>query len=284
MKQTILVTGVTGNIGNEVVKALLPKNVDIKVGARDLSKVQNMPWAGQVSMVELDYDKPETVKNSLEGVDKLFLVTVAGEYKEHSVAELILANASSLKQIVRLSGMGAEDHDLFARHASADKAFMDSSIDYTSLQPNMFMQNLFNYQLSIKESHKIIEPAGNGAISLIDARDIGAVGAEVLTSAGHANKIYVLTGSKSFNFSEVARMLSEELGVEINYEPLSEAEFIKVKVAAGIPAEFADKFVQFFKMVADGDYSKVTSCVADILGREPITFKEFAHDYKHEFI
>ena len=61
-----------------------------------------------------------------------------------------------------------------------------------------------------------------------------------------------------------------------------------MKVAAGITAEFADKFVQFLNlfhdMVADGDYSEVTSCVADILGREPITFKEFAHDYKHKFI
>jgi uncharacterized protein YbjT (DUF2867 family) len=49
---------------------------------------------------------------------------------------------------------------------------------------------------TIKNQGEIYLPAGNAKISLVDARDVAAVTAEVLTENGsqHINKMYDITG------------------------------------------------------------------------------------------
>ena|SRR3990167_1014175 len=286
MTELLLVTGVTSMVGQEVVKSLLKKNKKIKVGVRDLKKIESLPWFSQVESVILDYEKPETVKHALAGVSKLFLVTPPGTYQEENVSKIVLAQAEgqSLKHIVRLSGMGADKHNLFGNHHAADQLLLSSQIDYTALQPNMFMQNFYNYSTSIKEKQKIIEPAENGKISFIDARDIAEVAAHALTEAGHVNMIYELTGGESLNYDQVAKQFSNILGKEIIYQPLTAQEYLSIKEAEGMPVEFAKRLLQFFQMVKNGEYARVSPIVEKILGRPPITLKQFIIDYRDKFV
>jgi len=286
MKEIILVTGATGTVGQEVVKSLLNKNVKIRVGVRDIDKIKNTPWFNQVESIILDYEKPETIKNALKGVSKLFLVTAPGTYQEENVAKSILAQAKGqeLKHIVRLSGMGADKHNLFANHNAADNLLLSSSINYTALQPNTYMQNFYNYSTSIKAQQKIIEPAAGSKESFIDVRDIAAVAATVLTQSGHENKIYELTGGESLNYYQVAKQFSEVLKKEIVYQPLTEQEYISAKEAEGMPSEFVKRFVAFFQMVRNGEYAHVLPSVEKILGKPPITLKQFIMDYRDKFV
>ena len=286
MKQTILVTGVTGTVGQEVVKELLKKNVQLRVGVRDLGKIKNEPWRNQVEAIVIDYDQPETVKHALAKVNKLFLVTPPATYRDKEVAEMILEQGrkSGLQHIVRLSGMGADLHNLFANHQAADTLLLESEIDFTALQPNIFMQNFYNYLVSIKQDGKIIEPAGNGKASFIDSRDIAAVAAVVLTEPGHANKIYELTGGESLDYYQAAKLFTDITGRKIVYQPVSSEEYIQAKAIDGMPAEFAKSSMEFFQMVQNGDYARVSPAVEKILGRKPITLKQFITDYRDKFI
>jgi uncharacterized protein YbjT (DUF2867 family) len=286
MRGLILVTGVTGTVGQEVVKSLVKKNIKIRVGVRNLKKIESMPWFSRVESVILDYEKPETLKNALVGVSKLFLVTPPGTYREEEVSRSILLQGEEqrLKHIVRLSGMGADKHNLFGNHHAADMLLLSSNIDYTALQPNTYMQNFYNYSTSIKEKQKIIEPAANGKMSFIDARDIAEVATTVLIEAGHINTIYELTGGESLSYYQVAKQFSELLGKEIIYQPLSAQEYISIKEAEGMPAEFVERFVQFFQMVKNGEYAHVSSTVEKILCRPPITLKQFITDYRDRFV
>lgn len=286
MGEVILVTGATGTVGQEVVRSLLKKGLKIKVGVRNLEKLKNMPWFSQVELVILDYEQPESLKNALININKLFLLTSPGSYHEEKIAENVLEQADkrTLKHIVRLSGMGAAQHNLFGNHHAADSLLLSSSIDYTALQPNTYMQNFYNYSSNIKKNHKIIEPAGEGKTSFIDARDIAEVAVATLTEPGHANKLYELTGGESLSYYQVAKQFSEILGQEIIYQPLPAREFITVKESEGMPAEFAARFVQFLQMVQNGDYASVSPVVEKILGRPPITLKQFITDYREKFI
>ncbi len=93
MRQTILVTGATGTVGHEVVKVLLEKDVQIKVGVRNVTKIQKESWVSHVEVIVLDYDQPGTLKNALANVDKLFLMTPPGTDKEKEVAQSVLEQA-----------------------------------------------------------------------------------------------------------------------------------------------------------------------------------------------
>ncbi len=287
MGNKILVTGATGTIGSEVVKALIERDADIVVAGRNLNKLQDQPWASQVKIIELDYDKPETLKNALQGISKLFLVTPPGTYIENEVAEQVLENTdpSALQHIVRLSGMGAEKHSLFGNHQAADELLLNTAIDYTALKPNTFMQNFINSQPNLFTEHKIIEPIADAKMSFIDARDIAAVAAEILldNSKQHLNKFYVLTGDHALTYHQVAKSFSKILNKKFTYEPTTFAEYIQIKKEQGVPEEFAKRFTGFYQRVIDCEYAEITPHVANILGRPATTIEQFVSDYKNCF-
>src|SRR5204862_2474489 len=77
MAETILITGATGTLGGEVVKQLSSKteqDVTVKAVARsaDDSIVGSFR---RVQLVQVNYNKPDTLSAAFKGVDKLFLLT-----------------------------------------------------------------------------------------------------------------------------------------------------------------------------------------------------------------
>ena len=85
MPETILVTGATGTVGSEVVKQLVSSSssspdkndIIIKAAIRSQNKDDNFKQYNElVQIVNLDYNKPETISDALNQVDKLFLLTL----------------------------------------------------------------------------------------------------------------------------------------------------------------------------------------------------------------
>jgi uncharacterized protein YbjT (DUF2867 family) len=79
-ERTILVTGATGTVGSEVVKQLylqVKKNIIIRAAVHSQNKADKFKVDNKtvVDIVNID-DKPETIADALNNVDKLFLVTV----------------------------------------------------------------------------------------------------------------------------------------------------------------------------------------------------------------
>jgi uncharacterized protein YbjT (DUF2867 family) len=77
MAETILVTGATGTLGSEVVKQLSSKaeqDVTVKAVARSAND-STFGNFGRVQLVQVDYNKPDTLSAAFKGVDKLFLLT-----------------------------------------------------------------------------------------------------------------------------------------------------------------------------------------------------------------
>ena len=68
------------------------------------------------------------------------------------------------------------------------------------------MQNFFNYMGdTIRKQSAFYTASGTtGAGAHIDARDIGAVAARVLTGKGHEGKAYELTGPEALTYDQAA--------------------------------------------------------------------------------
>jgi NADPH:quinone reductase-like Zn-dependent oxidoreductase len=74
-QEAILVTGATGNVGSEVIKQLSKATTDVNIetavhSVKNAKKVQG----NGIDVVQIDYNKPETLKEALMDVDKLFFV------------------------------------------------------------------------------------------------------------------------------------------------------------------------------------------------------------------
>src|SRR5437763_4036832 len=110
MAETILVTGATGTVGSEVVKQLLStkgeKDIIVKAVAHSAndSAFRNLG----VQVVQLDYNKPDTLSAALRGIDKLFLLTPFQSNMVDLTSNLVNeAKNAGVKYIVKQSVLGA---------------------------------------------------------------------------------------------------------------------------------------------------------------------------------
>ena len=105
---------------------------------------------------------------------------------------------------------------------------------------------------------------------MVDARDVGAVAAEIAASpARHAGQSYWLTGPELISNYDVAAVLSKLLGRTITYSELSFDENKDAMIRAGVPEQIAEMNAQAFSLTADGDAEWVTSDVPSLLSRRP---------------
>lgn len=271
----ILITGASGTIGSEVVKALRARGGRVRAAYR--TRPQNVP--ADVESVALDYDRPETIRPALEGVQTLFLLSNTVAPEKRVVDE---ARRAGVRRIVKLSVLrAAEEGFVFGRwHRAVEKHIEASGVAWTFLRPNGFMQNAVNYMAStIRGQSAIYASAADGAVSCVDARDVGAVGAAVLVESGHEGQAYDLTGPAALTYTQIADVLSGVLGRTIRYVPIAPEQNKQAAMAAGTPEGYADALVDLNRYYAEGRLSGVTPTVRLLTGREPIPFEQFARDY-----
>lgn len=280
---TILVTGATGTIGSQVVQALsaaehVKAGVKVRAAVRAATEAQGLA-KGNVTPVDFDYEKPETITAALAGVDRLFVLTPMVERQDVLMVRLVdAAKAAGLKRIVKLSAFGADAEPgitLGRAHRAGEKHIAASGIAWTVLRPNNFFENFINFYGPQKDGN-IYLPWGQAAASFIAAADVGAVAAVTLTTDGpaHEGKAYDLTGPEAITVAQAARAIAEVTGRTIAYVDVPEEA--ARKAMAGAPAWMTDQLLELHGVVKAGYSARVTDAVPKLLGRPATSFLAFA--------
>lgn len=291
MHTTILVTGATGTVGREVVKQLSMLDGDIRVraGVHSIIKGENLKRLPGVEIVEMDFEDPDSLHAAFTHVDKVFLLTPFAP-DQVQMAKILIDEAKKrgVKHIVKLSVIGADAEpglQLGRWHREVEQLIEESGISYTFLRPISFMQNYVNYNAeSIKEEGKFYGASGDGKMSLVDARDIAAVAVEVLTGEGHEGKAYDITGPEALSNYEVAQLLSEVTGKQVDYIDLTEAAIKQGMTGTGMPDTMANAMVELYTLQKEGKLTQTTDTVEKIVGRKPHTMRQFLQDHRDCFV
>jgi uncharacterized protein YbjT (DUF2867 family) len=297
-EKTILVTGATGTVGSEVVKHLAAissfSNHKIRAAVHSKNKTGQL-GDKRVEIVHLDYTKPETVAYALNKVDKVFLQTLPIPNLTDISSNLVNeAKKNGVKYIVKLSAMGASDSELGSTilrlHGEEEKIIEDSGIPYTFLRPPAFMQNFVTqFGRTIRTQNAFYVPAGDAKMSFVDARDIGAIAARILTNNNNGgrnqyeNKAYDITGQNALSYRQVADILSNEVGKKISYMNITEDDARNGMKQIGMGEWFINIMIELFRIIRAGYGSETTTAVEHITGRKPISFAQFAKDYAEAF-
>jgi uncharacterized protein YbjT (DUF2867 family) len=154
---------------------------------------------------------------------------------------------------------------------------------WTFLRPNMFMQNLVTVHAeSIRREDVFYESAEDAQVSYLDARDVGRVAAHVLTESGHEGRAYDLSGPEPVTHEEIAEVLTRVLGRTIRFIPIDEEEYRQRWLAAGVPEEEAEAWVDISRYFRTGACSTVTTAVQDLTGRASTSLAEFCRAHVAE--
>jgi uncharacterized protein YbjT (DUF2867 family) len=282
----ILITGATGNVGSQVVNELNKQGVKVKAGVRSIEKATALQGEN-VTLVEFDTARAETLKAALNGIETLFLLPPLVADMVGYTRDLVnRAKEAGVQYIVKLSGIGAgpEGIQLARWHWATEKLIEDSGIAFTHLRPTSFMQNYVNNAAAtIKSQNAFYLPQGDGKISLIDTRDIATVAAIVLTSRDYVGQTIELTGGEALSNYEIAQIFSDVTGRPINYVDVPPAAAQQAMSSAGMPDWLVEAILELNAIIKAGYTAGISPAVREITGRAPITFRQFAQDYATAF-
>jgi len=276
----ILVTGATGLNGSALVRRLSAKGMPVRALVRSAAKAAGFSSLPKVEIVEGDMARPETLAEALRGVDRAMLISSSDPAMLDVQSNFIeAAKKAGVKHVVKLSGIIAELDSPFRfsrMHAEIERRLEESGMAFTHLRAGEFMAAYFRQVPSIVAKGALFLPMEDAKIAMIDVGDIAEVAATVLTSPGHAGKIYPLTGPEALNMAEVAEKLSAATGKRIQYVNVSPDDAKRAQLAAGMPAFLADALAELFAERRKGKEAQVSPIIQTVFGRRATSFDEFA--------
>ena len=280
----ILVT-TAGKVGSETARLLRERDVPVRVLVRDpaTTTARALAEAG-AEIATGDLGEPASLDEAMSGVTGVVLVSPAVPAQE--LAVVASAARAGAGHVVKATSKAPADSPIARRRwqAEIEAGLTASAIPHTLLRSNAYMQNVLMLAPAIATTSTFGSAAGQGRTGLVDARDVAAVAAEIITSpAAHAAKTYWLTGPELLSNYDVATVLSKLLGRAITYRELTFEQNKDAMIRAGVPEQIAEMNAQAFTLTADGDAEWVTQDVPSLLGRPARSFEQFAADYAAAF-
>ncbi len=278
MRDGILVTGATGNVGREVVRSLRAAGLPVMAAERDVARVK-AAFGDDVQAVRLDYLEPATFAVA-EGARGLFLLRPPAIADVERTLNPFVdeARRRGVRHVVFLSVTGADQNVLVPHHAV--ERHLVQADGWTILRPGFFAQNLGDaYRQDIVEDDRIYVPAGDGRVAFVDVRDLGELTAQIFVTPGdHDRRGYTLTGPEAIDFTAVAATLTEAIGRRIRYEPASVAGYVRHLRARGMP--WGQVAVQAVLHVGlrFGQAAHVDPTLGSLLGHRPRTLRDYVRD------
>jgi len=305
----VLVTGATGKVGSEVVKALLQRGA----GVRALTRKQPKPGALMIKDVEHigleekakvlipdgveiavgDLSDPVSVAEAINGVDTLFLLIGSESVIVELTQALIaygLAKKAGLKHVTYVSVYKADQFlevPHFAAKYAVEEAIRAGGMPYTILRPAYFAQNERGLKPALTGLGVYPIPAGNEGLAVVDIRDIAEATAISLTKEGHSGKTYDLVSSEMLRGLDAAATWSKLLRKDIAYAGHADFDGFEAQLRkTGNPSWVAYDLRVMFQGFIERGFSNTeaqTARFAALLGHQPRTYSSFAEELAKEW-
>ncbi len=183
-KPTVLLLGVTGQLGNLIAEKLRSdKSISLRVCARDDKKLSRLRSEFEQA-VKLDLDDPRTFGSALEGVDRVFLLTgYTFAMVTQSKTFVDAARKAKVQHLVHLEVFTPEfdcTDPHFAWHQMIEAYTKQSGIPWTFLHQNVFMQNLTGLFSLVKDG-KVRWWCGDKLCGWIALEDVAEAAAKILS-------------------------------------------------------------------------------------------------------
>jgi len=277
---TILVTGATGNVGQEVVRALTRRGA--RVIAADFRPDRVAPLFGDTAVAaRLDFRDRATWAAAVDGAQHMFLMRppAIADVENNLNPFVDAARTRGVDHVVFLSVAGAGKSRVVP-HRKVEEHLRARGDHHTNLRPGFFAQNLQSaYLKDIVEDDRIYVPRSK-AVNWIDVRDVAEVAALVLSDPpSHRGQNYTLEGPGPVPWSEVTAALTRALGRPIRYEPASVLGYMLHLARRGLPRDAILVQTILHVLLRFGQGATVDPTLQRLLGRPGRSVGEYVSDH-----
>lgn len=261
MSDLIAVTGATGGLGTYVIDHLLRRTSADRIVAlaRDAGKATALPRSVETRIA--DNDDLAAVQAAVEGVDVLLLIS-GNEFGKRMTQHSNVIEAAKQAGVSRLlytSAPHALTSTAFitAEHKATEQLIRDSSLTYTMLRTNSYHENYLPFLATAPQTGEIVGSVHDGLVASAAKEDYAEAAAVVLTTPGHDNATYELTGDTAWGYPELAAAIGEATGTTVTYRDLSSEEHL-----AELREQGVDEATANFLVALDADLSRNVSAEA----------------------
>lgn len=271
-KASILVFGATGALGRHVLKGLLQRRIppgSITAAGRNQVRLEELAAAG-FRVAAVDFADTAKVSDLIAGHRDIVLISGSDPDRlAQHLSVIEAAKHAGVAHIYYTSGVRADD-DRFtinADHKATEDALINSGVTYTILRNTWYIENYLQSLDGPRHTGVLAAATGDAVVAAATRQDLGEALAVVVTTDGHDNLTYHLSGDTDFTYTDIAEAMSTVLGREVIYQPVPAENLRMMLTGAGIDAELADFLVGLDETIAAGEYARVGDDLATLLGR-----------------
>jgi NAD(P)H dehydrogenase (quinone) len=268
-RERVAIAGATGRVGAAVANLLAADDLDVVAFTRRPAEVR---FPVSVAVAGVDFDRAETLRDALQGVDRFFLAHgTSPRQVENEIALIDAGIAVGVRHVVKLSALGpASRLNPFAWHMKIEAHLASQPVASTVIRPSAFADilKLSGPQIA---AGAWTGAAGGGRVNFIDTRDIAKVVRVALFEEVNpeSQRAYHLTGPRAWTMHELAEALSDLLARPVAYNHCSPEERRAALLAGGRSPLVADLLVGLDQIFRESVLGETTSTVQELTGEPP---------------
>lgn len=277
VKPTIVVFGVTGTVGSEVLRLLNLENCFVRGVLRSPKRKVPIRLSSEnntISYISVDLTSKEEIKRACFNVDAIFLLTGTSPNQivyETNIVEV--AQLLNIKRIVKLSAPIVPENiyvEVSDWHRKIEQTIASTGIDHCFLQPHSFMQNWERNTFTIKYFGKIYGVMEDAKRNYVDARDVAEVAVKYLLQTEILNgESVIISGPEAISHETMAQRISHVTGKKVIYENITRDEFLnKLTKQAKLPGWLARHIVEIDVLAVKNEEPN-TDTINTLLKRKP---------------
>ncbi|SFV07904.1 SDR family oxidoreductase [Pseudoduganella namucuonensis] len=291
---SIIVTGASGNFGRKAADLLLDK-----VPASELILITRRPaalaaYAERGAQVRYgDFDEPASLAAAFAGGQRMLLIStdqVGGERLRQHRAAIDAAVAAGVQQIAYTSfiGVGPDNPAISTVEHTATEAMLRAcGVPYTFLRDSQYADAIAQFALpGALAMGAWMSSAGDGRIALVAREDCVACAVAVVSTPGHENKIYDITGPELLSYRDCVALAVELSGRPLAYDAVTDEQKLAFFDSIGVPRRIEDgmenspipwpgeEMVSFERAIREGHFAVLSDHVERLTGRKPKSLRQ----------
>ncbi len=275
----ILVTGAAGKTGQAVIRALAGLGQAVRALDHHPERRQTLQANGAKEVVTADMRDEGALQRAAQDVRAIYHIppNVSPHEVEIGRKAIRAAQAAGVEHFVYHSVLHpqAEAMPHHWHKLRVEEMLFESGLPVTILQPSAYMQNVLASWEAISRLgiFRVPYPVET-RLSLVDLEDIAEAACLVLTETGHAGATYELAGPEPLAQTEVAEILSRQLGHSVRAEAASLEQWEQGPAASFGSYQLAALAAMFRYYAAHGLQGN-PNVLGWLLGRSPTSFEAF---------
>lgn len=271
----VLAVGATGPNAGMVVPELLGRGLTVRAMVRTDSRAAAARELGAQETVVADLTDPSSLRSAVDGVDGVFHINPAFAPDEAGMGRAMVdaAVAAGVRKIVFSSvyhpSLSLTNH---ADKRPVEEALYASGLDFTILQPAIFMQMMVAgmWRSAVEQGVMTLPFSSRSLMSYVDYRDVAEVAASAFVRDDLSFGTFELAAGGMLSREDLAAMAGDILG------RLVRAETTGLDPARMPSGPFGEGMA---RMLADYDEHGFAGgndlVLRTILGRPPRTVRDF---------